>query len=402
MLALDGIKVLDFCRNAPGMFCTMILGDLGADVLMVERPMAGDRAEYEGVVAGVTSPEEERRRAAYNALQRNKRSIALNLKEPEAQNILRQLVETADVVIEGFRPGVMDRLGAGYQTMREINSRVVYCSVSGYGQDGPYAGMAGHDLNYISFAGILGLIGHSEDDRPAIPMNLLADYAGGGLCATVAILAALLARQTTGRGQYLDIAMTDGVLYMLAGLVSDCLARGVVPRQGSTRLNGGAPYNNVYQTKDGKFFTIAAVEPWFWRNLCTALGRDDLAGAQQATGSDRDEVFDFLSRTFRTKTRDEWFELLKDKDISVGKVYSLEEALADPQVVHRGMVVEVAAPELPEGSVKQVGIPIRLSETPGQIRHLGSVTGQHTAKVLEGLGFDAAQIENLRHREVVQ
>ena len=402
MLALEGIKVLDFCRNAPGMFCTMVMGDLGADVLMVERPMTGDRAEYERAVAGVTNLEEERRHSAYNALQRNKRSIALNLKEPEAQNIFCRLVEASDVVVEGFRPGVMDRLGAGYTKVREINSRIVYCSISGYGQDGPYSDMVGHDLNYISFAGILGLIGHSEEDRPAIPMNLLADYAGGGLCGTVAILAALLARQTTGRGQYLDIAMTDGVLYMLAGLVSDSLARGVVPRRGSTMLNGSAPHYNVYQTKDGKFFTIAAVEPWFWRNLCAALGREDLAGAQGAGGSVRSEIFEFLQRTFRTKTRDEWFELLQDKDISVGKVYTLEEALADPQVAHRGMVVEVDAPELPEGTVKQVGIPIRLSETPGRVRHHGSVTGQHTEEVLEGLGFDSKQIGDLRLREVVQ
>ena len=402
MMALDGIKVLDFCRNTPGMFCSMVLADLGADVLMVERPMSGDRAEYERTVFGIDGPEDERRRAAYNALQRNKRSIALNLQEPEARSILYQLAETADVVLEGFRPGVMDRLGVGYQKVQEINARIIYGSISGYGQDGPYSRMAGHDLNYISFAGALGLVGHTEEDRPAIPLNLLADYAGGGLCGAVAVLAALLVREQTGRGQYLDIAMTDGVLYMLAGLVSDSLAQGVVPGRGSTRLNGGVPYYNVYRTKDDKYFTVAAVEPWFWRNLCTALGREDFMEHQHAEGAKRREIYDYFEQTFRTKTRDEWFELLKEKDISVGKVYSLDEVLLDPQVAHRGMVVEVEAPGLSEGTVKQVGIPFNLSETPGRVRHAGSVTGQHTADVLADLGYQPHQIEDLRQREVVQ
>ena len=175
MLALEGIKVLDFCRNSPGMFCTMILADLGAEVLMIERPMAGDRADYERALFGITNQEEEGKHAAYNALQRNKRSIALNLKEQQAQTIFHQLAEDADVVVEGFRPGVMERLGAGYQQVKEVNPRTVYCSISGYGQNGPYGSLAGHDLNYISFAGALDMIGISPEERPAIPLNLLAD-----------------------------------------------------------------------------------------------------------------------------------------------------------------------------------------------------------------------------------
>ena len=402
MLALEGIKVLDFCRNAPGMFCTMILADLGADVLMVERPMTGDRAEYERVVSGITGPDEERRHASYNALQRNKRSIALNLKETAAQEIFYRLAEDADVVVEGFRPGVMDRLGAGYHKVKEVNPRVVYCSVSGYGQDGPYANMSGHDINYISFAGALSMVGYSEEEKPAIPLNLLADYAGGGLCGAVAVMAALLARSTTGRGQYLDIAMTEGVLYMMAAAVSSFFQQGSVPKRGLNRLNGGATYYNVYRTKDSKYLTIAAIEPWFWANLCRALGREDLVASQDAQGGHRQEIFDFLEETFKTRTRDEWFELLKDQNISVGKVYSLDEALADPHVVHRGMVVEVEAPDLPEGKVSQVGIPIRLSDTPGRVRHVGSVTGQHTGEVLRALGYTTDQVKDLQQREVVQ
>ncbi|MDA1128699.1 MAG: CaiB/BaiF CoA-transferase family protein [Chloroflexi bacterium] len=401
MQALEGITVLDFCRNAPGMFCTTVLADLGADVLMIERPMDEARSAYEKIAAGIDGPEAERRHASFNALQRNKRSIALNLKEPEAQNIFHSLAETADVVVEGFRPGVMDRLGAGYEKVRSINPRAVYCSVSGYGQDGPYSQMAGHDINYISFAGALGLIG-PENGRPAIPLNLIADYAGGGLCGAVGILAALMAREKTGQGQCVDIAMSEGVLYMLSGLISDVLGRGVSAERGGNRLNGGAPYYNVYRTKDDKYFSIAAIEPWFWENLCRALDLEDLLPHQEAAGAKKAEVEQALADAFLTRTRDEWFETLKDSNISVGKVYSLEEALDDPHARERGMVLEIEAPEISEGKVRQVATSIHLSENPGQVRHLGSVTGQHTSEVLNQLGFDSDAVADLLHRQVVQ
>ena len=400
MLALEGIKVLDFCRNAPGMFATMILADLGADVLMVERPMDETRAAYERIVAGIETPEDERRHASFNALQRNKRSIALNLKEPEALEIFRQLTADADVVVEGFRPGVVNRLGVGYEQVKAINPRAVYCSVSGYGQTGPYSQMAGHDINYISFAGALGLIGDSPDGKPAIPLNLIADYAGGGLCGAVGILAALMAREKTGRGQYVDIAMTEGVLYMLCGMVADALKHGYIPTRGGTRLNGGSPYYNVYRTTDGKYFSIAAIEPWFWENLCRAIGREDLIPHQDAVGEMREEIVSVLETAFLGKTRDEWFDVLRDANISVGKVYDLDEALSDPQALARGMVVELEAPGVPGGRVKQPGIPFQLSETPGAVRYPGSVTGQHTAEVLAALGYDPARIAELKAKGV--
>ena len=401
MQALEGIKVLDFCRNAPGMFATTVLADLGADVLMIERPMDETRAAYEKLVAGIDGPKDARRHAAFNALQRNKRSLSLNLKEPEAQQIFYKLAETADVVVEGFRPGVMDRLGAGYEKVRSINPRAVYCSVSGYGQDGPYSQMAGHDINYISFAGALGLIG-PQDGKPSIPLNLIADYAAGGLCGAVGILAALMAREKTGFGQYVDIAMSEGVLYMLSGLVSDVLSRGISAGRGSNRLNGGAPYYNVYRTKDGKYFSIAAIEPWFWENLCRALALEDLLPHQDAIGAKKAEVEQALSDAFLAKTRDEWFEALKNANISVGKVYSIEEALDDPHAQKRGMVLEIEASGIPESKVRQVATSIHLSDTPGEVRNLGSVTGQHTSNVLEELGFDAAAVADLIRRQVVQ
>ena len=401
MFALEGIKVLDFCRNAPGMFATMILADLGADVLMVERPMDATRAAYERIVAGIETPDDERRHASFNSLQRNKRSIALNLKEPEALEVFAALALDADVVVEGFRPGVVDRLGVGYRQVKEINPRAVYCSVSGYGQTGPYSQMAGHDINYISFAGALGLIGESPDGQPAIPLNLIADYAGGGLCGAVGILSALMAREKTGKGQYVDIAMTEGVLYMLCGMIADSLSQGYRPARGGNRLNGGSPFYNVYRTADGRYFSIAAIEPWFWENLCRAIGREDLIGEQSASGEKRAEIAKVLKDTFLTRTRDEWFEALRDANISVGKVYDLDEALADEQALARNMVVELEAPGVLEGPVKQPGIPFHLSETPGGVRHAGSVTGQHTGDVLAALGYTPDAIDSLKRRGVV-
>ena len=400
MLALEGTKVLDFCRNAPGMFATMILADLGADVLMIERPMDETRASYERIVSGIETPEDERRHASFNALQRNKRSIALNLKEPEALEVFHRLAADADVVVEGFRPGVVDRLGVGYEQVKEINPRAIYCSVSGYGQIGPYSQMAGHDINYISFAGALGLIGDSPDGKPVIPLNLIADYAGGGLCGAVGILAALMAREKTGRGQYVDIAMTEGVLYMLCGAIGDALAQGYNATRGSDRLNGGSPFYNVYRTADGKYFSIAAIEPWFWENLCRAIGREDMIPHQQAGDEKRAEIAATLDAVFLTKTRDEWFETLRNANISVGKVYDLDEALSDPQALERGMVVELDEPGVSEARVIQPGIPFHLSETPGKVRHPGSVTGQHTMEVLAALGYTPIQVDGLLARGI--
>ena len=400
MLALEGTKVLDFCRNAPGMFATMILADLGADVLMIERPMDETRASYERIVSGIETREDERRHASFNALQRNKRSIALNLKEPEALEVFRRLAADADVVVEGFRPGVVDRLGVGYEQVKQINPRAIYCSVSGYGQTGPYSQMAGHDINYISFAGALGLIGDSPDGKPVIPLNLIADYAGGGLCGAVGILAALMAREKTGRGQYVDIAMTEGVLYMLCGAIGDALAQGYNATRGSDRLNGGSPFYNVYRTADGKYFSIAAIEPWFWENLCRAIGREDMIPHQQAGDEKRAEIAATLDAVFLTKTRDEWFETLRNANISVGKVYDLDEALSDPQALERGMVVELDEPGVSEGRVIQPGIPFHLSETPGKVRHPGSVTGQHTMEVLAALGYTPIQVDGLLARGI--
>ena len=388
--ALKGIKVVDLSRMAPGPFCTMALGDLGADVIRVEEPGGGRMARERG--ARTTQAEIERR-AAFNALNRNKRSIALNLKHQDAQGVLHRLVEDADVFVEGFRPGVVSRLGCDYETLAEINRRLVYCSLSGYGQDGPYSHLVGHDINYISVGGALGVIGASEGP-PVIPYNIIADYAGGGFHAAMAILAALMARQHTGRGQYVDIAMSDGVAYMLASLISEYFATGTVPSRGEMGLNGGAPYYNVYRCKDGGYISVGCIEPWFWSALCQALGREDLIGGQFEP--DRAAyVRSELASVFTTKDRDEWWELLSERpNIAVAKVGSLDEVVVDIQNVHREMVVDVGAVD--GQPVQQVGIGPKLSETPGTIRSLGATVGQHTEEVLSELGYSGVEIAALR------
>jgi crotonobetainyl-CoA:carnitine CoA-transferase CaiB-like acyl-CoA transferase len=387
MLALDDIRILDLSRLAPGPFCTMLLGDLGADVLLIEPP-SDSKA---GAGAGFRGGE------ALDALRRNKRSIVLNLRDDDAREVFYKLAETADVVLEGFRPGVVKRLGVDYETLSKKNERIVYCSLSGFGQTGPYSNLVGHDINYISVGGALGMIGW-PDQPPAIPMNVIADFAGGGLHAAYAILAALHARDRSGRGQYVDIAMSDGVMYLLAQTISGYFANGRVPGRGDTVLNGAVPAYNVYQCQDGGWISIGSLEPHFWANLCNVMGREDFI-PHQYDGEKRDEIFAHFRQQFMTKTRDEWFAVLKQTDICAAPVYALDEALADPHNLARGMVLDVDAGE--GGKLRQVGIGTKLSDTPGQVRSAGPVAGQHTDEVLSSLGFANDRIAALRERGAV-
>jgi len=385
MLPLDDIRILDLSRLAPGPFCTMLLGDLGADVLLIEPP--SDSKAGQGIGGGADR---------HNALGRNKRSIVLNLRDEAARDVFYRLAETADVVLEGFRPGVVKRLGVDYETLSAKNPRLVYCSLSGYGQTGPYAGLVGHDINYISVGGALGMIGW-PDSPPAIPMNVIADFAGGGLHAAYAILAALHARERTGRGQYIDAAMSDGVLYLLASSVSGYFATGRAPGRGTHALNGGLPQYGVYQCRDGGWISLGSLEPHFWANLCRAMGREDFI-PHQYDAARRDEVAGHFRQQFATKDRDEWFQILQQTDICAAPVYSLDEALADPHNLARDMVVDV---ETPDGAVKQVGVGTKLSDTPGAVRSPQPAPGQHTDDVLASLGLDAEKIAALRESGAV-
>lgn len=388
-LALDGIKVLDLCHLGPGMFCTMILGDFGADVLRIDR--SGQSISSQKMEKSVWSFERAMK-VGHRAFNRNKKSIALNFKSEEARQIFYKLAKSADVIVEGFRPGVTKRLGIDYETVKEINPGIVYCSLSGYGQSGPYVELPGHDVNYIAVAGALNMIGESNGP-PVIPLNLVADFAGGSLHGAIGILIALLARNRTGRGQYVDISYTDAVVYLISMFAFGHLNYGVDFTRGTTPFGGAFPGYGVYQTKEGKYISIGCFEPWFWENLCRFVNREDFIPYQFAEGEKREEIFAYMRQLFLAKSRDEWFDLIKDKNIPVGKVYDLDEVFSDPQLQHRQMLQEI---HLPNGrKEKTVGVAIKLADTPGEIRCSPPVPGEHTKEILLGMGYSEGMITEL-------
>ncbi len=402
MLALEGVKILDLSRLVPGAFCTMLLGDLGAEVLKIEAPGV---AELGGSLRAPQG-EENRKAAAYYALDRNKRSIVVNLKSEAGREIFYRLSRHADVIVEGFRPGVAKRLRIDYETIRKLNPKIIYCSLSGYGQDGPYHAFPGHDINYIAMAGVLGLIGFSERS-PAIPLNLVADFAGAALYGALGISIALVARNRTGEGQYVDMAYMDGAVSLMTWFNCGYFFDGSMLKRGESWLHGAYPYYGVYETKDGKYITIGCLEPHFWENLCRFLGKEEYIPYRFALehtfhkpeDAKWNEIRSFLKQVFLTKTRDEWFELLIRNDVPAGKVYTPDEVFSDPQVLHRQMVIEVEHPTL--GKIKQVGIAPKLSGTPGKVRSFSPLPGEHTDEILRELGYERREIENLRQEGVV-
>jgi crotonobetainyl-CoA:carnitine CoA-transferase CaiB-like acyl-CoA transferase len=396
MMVLDGIKIIELVHSPPGELCGMILGDLGADIVKVEPASQGKFLDLHGDSDADTL----KASMAHNALNRNKKSIKINLKSEGGRKIFHRLAKNADVIIEGFRPGVAKRLSVDYASIQCINPRIVYCSLSGYGQDGPYSQVPGHDINFISIAGALNLIGQ-PGQPPAIPLSFLADFAGASLHGALGILAALFAREHSGKGQYVDISFTDTVITMMTFFLQQYFGGGSKFPRGEWALGGGYPYYNTYETGDGKLISLGCVEPWFWTNLCKAIGREDLqrfgfrpAHLSGTPGQEWQEVRQILTTIFRTKTRDEWFDLLIQRDVPVGKVYSIDEIFTDPQLLHRHMLLELDHPRL--GKVKQPGIAIKLSETPGEVRTFAPYPGENTDEVLQSLGYSKPEIEDLR------
>ncbi|MBI2862056.1 MAG: CoA transferase, partial [Chloroflexi bacterium] len=332
-------------------------------------------------------------------MNRNKKSIALNLNDEQGHEAFRRLVATADVLIDGFRPGVASRLGIDYASISQVNPRLVYCSLSGYGQDGPYAQLAGHDANYLSIAGVLGLAG-DKDGTPVISGVQIADLGGGGMLAAIGILIALMARERTGQGQYIDVGMLDGALSWIGSAAAEYFATGHVIRAGQYRLGGHFACYHIYRCRDGRYLSLAALEPWFWANLCRYFGREDFADHQFTDGPKREETLAFFTEQFLEKSRDEWFEELKDKDFCVAPVLGVDETVAHPQVLHRGMVVDVDQPGA--GRIKELGIPLKLSSTPGEITSPSPSLGQHTDEILRQVGYSDDQLTVLRQRQVIR
>jgi crotonobetainyl-CoA:carnitine CoA-transferase CaiB-like acyl-CoA transferase len=375
---LGKYKMLDLSRQLPGPFCSTILADLGMDVLTVAAP---------NDPFGVGIP----------FLARNKRSLTLNLKSEAGREVLHRLVDGADVLLEGFRPGVTARLGIDYATLAARNPRLVYCSISGYGQDGPYRDKVGHDVNYLGYGGVLEFIGEQRQP-PVIPGVQIADIGGGSLMAAIGILTALLAREQTGRGQAVDIAMLDGVVawnvyHMLLYQLS-----GRLPGRGAEQLTGRHACYAVYETRDGRYLTIGAYEGHFWATLCRHFGREEWIPEQWTDGAKREEILEFFRAAFREKTLGEWMAELGALDICVGPVSTLDEVYADPQVRHRSMIVEMAGPF---GTQRMPASPIRLSATPPSLRTPPPAFGADTDAVLADLGYDDGEIARLRRDGVV-
>ena len=389
--ALDGIKVLDLSRLLPGPYCSMMLADLGAEVLKVEDPALGDYArQREPQVAGVGG--------MFQILNRNKKSLTLNLKHPEGVEIFYKLTKGADVILEGFRPGVMDRLGVGYEKIRQINPRIIYCSLTGYGQDGPYKDLVGHDINYLSYGGVLGISG-PNDGAPMSAGVQIADIGGGGMMAVIGILTAIIAREKLGKGQFIDISMLDGVISWMANHAGDYFASGKVPKKGEGRLGGGLACYTVYETRDGKYISIGALEEKFWANLCRILGKEEFIAGQYDYGPKQEEIKAELSKLFLTKERDEWVRLLNQVDICASPVYNLDEVFNDPQVRYRNMVLEIEHPTA--GKIRQINNPLKLSETPPAIKTPAPLLGEHTEQTLKELGYSPEEISRLRQQKVI-
>lgn len=383
--ALHGVRILDLSRLLPGPFATAMLADLGAEVLKVEDPVKGDYTRF-------APPLVENESAAFMALNRNKRSMKLDLKTEAGREVLLELIQTYDVLIEQFRPGVMERLGVGYERLRQANPRLIYCALTGYGQTGPLRLRAGHDLNYLSLAGVTGLSGPA-DGLPAISGTQIADIAGGGLMAAVGLLSAVLHRERTGQGQMVDASMLDGSVALTAMAAANHLATGEIPTREGGPLNGGVVCYRVYETADGRHLSLAALEPQFWAAFVSAVDRPDLAGDAFSQGERRDEVLAELTALFKSRTRDEWMALLGAVDCCVEPVLSLDETFAHPQVQAREMVWTLEHPT--EGTLRQPACPIKLSETPAAVRRMPPAWGEHTREVLEEIGLGAERIDLL-------
>jgi alpha-methylacyl-CoA racemase len=392
MSLLQGLKILDFSTLLPGPYATMMLADLGADVLRVESHMRSD-------VIRSLPPFVNGMSAAHSHLNRSKQSIGLDMKKTESAEIVKELVQEYDIVLEQFRPGVMDRLGVGYETLNKANPRIIFCSLTGYGQSGPYRDRAGHDNNYLSLSGIMGYSGRQETG-PVLLGTQVADIAGGSLHSIIGILSAVIHRQRTGKGQWIDISMTDSSFAMNAMLGAGFVASGKShPERENTLLNGGSHYD-FYETRDGRYFSVGSLEPKFLLALCEAIGRPELAKPvidNSPEGSKR--LKETLRKVFLQKTFPEWQSIFATVDACVEPVLDFSEACDHPQIVARDMIVEVF--DQKGSGQKQIASPIKSSVFKPLYSHSGPELGEHTVKILEKLGKTAEEIQTMKETGIV-
>ncbi len=388
--ALSDVKVLDLTRLLPGGFCSLLLADFGAEVLKVEDTGGGDYIRWAPPYYGDDEHAELGTRSAlYLALNRGKRSARLDLKSEAGRDALLRLARDYDVVLDSFRPGVLDRLGVGYERLREVNPGIVYCAITGYGQTGPNTQRAGHDMNYLGLTGLLGLTGQA-DGPPIQSAGQIADIGGGALMAAFGVMAALHERQRSGEGQLVDISMTDGSLAWLAMVAGRYFCDGVVPHRGEPELAGGIICYLPYEVSDG-WVTCGALEPKFWQAFCRGVDREDLIEKQfERPGSD---AWREVAEIFRSRSRDEWTAFNDEHDAMIEPVLDLDEALDSELVRERDMVVELEQPHL--GAIRQLGIPIKMDRTPGAAEAPAPALGEHTRDALREVGYADEEIDSL-------
>lgn len=362
VLPLEQIRVLDLTRLLPGPYCSQYLADFGAEVIKIEEPNIGDYARW-------TQPQvEDGYSAMFASLNRNKKSVTLNLKTEADREKFLELVKTADVLIESFRPGVMERLGLGYDTLKEVNPKLVYCAITGYGQTGPYKDKPGHDINYLSYAGLLHFNGE-QGEKPTVPATQIADLGGGALMGVTGILTALIGRNVTGKGQFVDISMMDGTLSWMQTILPEYLA-GQSVEKGKLLLSGGRACYRVYETADGRYLSVGALEPKFWRAFCEGIERPDFIPLLNASEDKQVELREQIQQVIKTKTLAQWMMIFDKLDACVAPVLTLDEMVEHPQVKEREMLIT-------KDKHTYIANPIKLSDTPAQIYAKAPKLGEH-------------------------
>ncbi len=391
-LPLSGIRILDLSRLVPGAYASQMMADFGADVIKIEEPGSGDysRSMQPSGPGGMG--------LYFLALNRNKRSVTLNLKSEQGRTIFLRMVSKVDVVLESFRPGVLERLGLGYDQLKEQNRGIIYCAISGYGQDGPYQLRAGHDLNYAGYAGLVHSNRGAHDD-PVMPPTQFGDLAGGGQMAMIGILTALVGRAQTGEGRRIDASMTEGILSLFSLSATTYLNTGKVPRPGHSTLDGGLPCYNIYETQDGKHIILAALELKFWQAFCRRIGHLDLLPFHMPVGSgESNEAKEMLKAIFKARTRDEWLAELADIDACVGPVYDIGEALEDTHAQARHVSVSGNIDGEPFHSLSSFP---RISDVKIEQRYAPPRLSEHTEEILLDVGYSSAEIARFRVEGII-
>jgi crotonobetainyl-CoA:carnitine CoA-transferase CaiB-like acyl-CoA transferase len=388
---LDKIRILDLTRLYPGPLGTMMLADMGAEVIKIEDINNPDYMRYYPPYLRTES-------AGFLAVNRSKRSVAINLGTKKGVELFFLLVKTADVVIEQFRPGIIDKMGIGYKNARKIKKDIIYVSLTGYGQNGPYAMQAGHDINYIGYSGILSSTG-TKETGPVIPGAQIADVAGGAYMTIIACLSALWAREKTGRGQQVDISMLDAILPLMTLQMAHYQAVGILPEAGQAALSGGLACYNVYQCADGKYVALGILEEKFWKNFCEVMRHSEWLDRQFVVGEEADKLRGEISALFLTKTRDEWIIAGADHDICLAPVVEIAEIENNYHLQTRNMIIEQKHPAC--GKIKGFGVPLKFSRTPAKPGMPAPSLGKDTQAILKELGYSKSDIKTFQEEGVI-